>query len=420
MQVWLSLLSESLQLAVRELTVNRLRTLLSLLGIAIGIFCVIAILSAVDSMEKNLREGVGKLGDNVVYVNKFPWGLEEGQTEYPWWKYWNRPHATYEEMRQLQHLLTTASAVAISIWEDGFTVQHGSNTLRDVTVNGVSHDFQDIFEINLQEGRYFTAAESASGAAVAILGANVAAQLFNGPQSPLGATIDLLGSRVTVIGVFRKEGKNIVNISNDDLIMVPYFLLTRRIRVDGMSVEPSLIAEARNGVSIQELKDDLRNAMRAIRRLPPRREDNFALNQISIIGNQITSLFGLLQVVAVIIGGFALLVGGFGIANIMFVTVRERTNQIGIKKALGAKNAFILTEFLLEAVILCLLGGLIGLLLVLLVMQALSATVGFDLLLSLRNVLRGLLIAGGIGIVAGIVPALTAARMDPVAAIRFK
>lgn len=420
MRVWINLLAESVQLALRELRVNRLRSLLSLLGIAIGIFCVISIFSAVDSLEKNLRQGIGRLGDNVVYVNKFPWGLEEGQSEYPWWKYWNRPHATYDELRWLEQQLTTASAVAIAIWQDGFLVKHGSKVLSDVTVNGVSHSYQDIFELSLQQGRYFTSAESASGAPVAVLGANIAEELFSGQESPVGRQIDLLGGKVLVIGVFKKEGKSVVNISADNLVMVPYFFLTRKIRVDGFAVEPSLLVEARPGVTIEELKEELRTAMRSVRRLPPRREDNFALNQISIIGNQITALFGVLHVVAIIIGGFALVVGGFGIANIMFVTVRERTNQIGIKKALGAQRHFILMEFLMEAVILCIIGGLLGLLLVLTVMKALSTTVGFELVLSTVNVVRGLVIATAIGLLAGLLPALAAARMNPVEAIRFK
>lgn len=407
-------------MAFRELQVNRLRSFLSLLGIAIGIFCVISIFSAVDSIEKNLREGVGRLGDNVVYVNKFPWGLEEGQTEYPWWKYWNRPFATYDELRFLQQHLTTAAAVAISIWKDGFSISHQNRTLSDVTVNGVSHEFDQIFDLNFAEGRYFTPAESASGAPVVLLGADIARELFEEESNLLGKEIELLGSRLTVIGVFEKEGKNVVNISNDNLVMVPYFFLTSKIRIDGFDVEPNLIAKARPGISIQQLKDDLRQSMRAVRRLPPRREDNFALNQISIIDNQISSLFSVLNVVALLIGGFALVVGGFGIANIMFVTVRERTNQIGIQKALGAKNHFILLEFLIEAVILCIIGGILGLLLVLTVMKILSAVTEFELLLSFRNILRGVSISAVIGVLAGILPALAAARMNPVDAIRFK
>ena len=420
MRILLKIFSESVSLAIRELRVNKLRTFLTLLGISIGIFCVIAIFSSVDSLENNLRAGVSKLGNNVVYINKFPWGPEEGDTEYAWWKYWNRPYATYDEMKKVQDNVTGASAVAISIWIDGQVVKFKDRSVKNTTINGVSQDFNEVMSLNIPTGRYFTQSENLSGDQVAIVGADVAAELFPANIDPISQQIDFMGRKLTVIGVFAKEGKSLVNTSNDNEVMMPYHALTRIVKVDGWRVEPTIMVEAKSGVSMDELKDELRSVMRAVRRIAPAREDNFSLNQISIISQQISSIFSVFDVIAIIIGGFAILVGGFGIANIMFVSVRERTNLIGIKKALGAKNYFIMFEFLIEAVILSVIGGLMGLLLVFLVLKVLTSAISFSLVLNLKNIFWGIVTSSVIGLVAGIVPAIIAARMNPVKAIRFK
>src|ERR1043165_43249 len=375
MRILFKIFSESVLLAIRELRVNKLRTLLTLLRISIGIVCVIAIFSSVDSLENNLRAGVSKLGNNVVYIDKFPWGPEEGDTEYAWWKYWNRPYATYDEMKKVQDNVSGASAVAISIWLDGQVVKFKDRSVKKTTINGVSQDFDGIMSLNIQTGRYFTPAENLAGDQVAIVGADVAEQLFPANIDPVGQEIEFMGNKLSVIGVFAKEGKSLVNTSNDNEVMMPYHALTRFVKVDGFGIEPSIMVEAKEGVTMDELKDELRSVMRAVRRIPPAREDNFSLNQISIISQQISSIFSVFDIIAIFIGGFAILVGGFGIANIMFVSVRERTNLIGIKKALGAKNYFIMLEFLIEAVILSIIGGLIGLLLVFFTVKGLSAAI---------------------------------------------
>jgi putative ABC transport system permease protein len=420
MQILLRIFNESVALAIRELRVNKLRTILTLLGISIGIFCVISIFSSVDSLENNLRTGIGKLGNDVVYINKFPWGPEEGDTEYAWWRYWNRPYATYEEMKRVQAAVSSAEAVAISVWMGGPVVKNGDRNVSNATLNGVSQEFDEVMNLDISAGRYFTPQESMSGAPIVILGSEVAAQLFAGGINPVGKEVDVFGDKLTVIGVFAKEGKSLVNTSNDNVIMVPYFYLTSKVKIDGFQVEPAIMVRPKDGVTVDELKDEIRSVMRAARRIPPKMKDNFAMNQISIISGQITAIFGVLDVVALIIGGFAILVGGFGIANIMFVSVRERTNLIGIKKALGAKNYFILLEFLIESVILAIIGGIIGLVLVFFTVKGLSAAIDFALVLDLRNILRGLIVSSVIGLIAGFWPAWSASRLNPVDAIRFK
>jgi putative ABC transport system permease protein len=381
---------------------------------------VISTFSSVDSLENNLRTGVSKLGNNVVYIQKFPWGLEEGETEYPWWRYWNRPFATYDEMKMVQEKVSSAKAVAVSIWTNGPIIKYSDRSVKNATINGISQDYNLIMELDIEEGRYFSPAENFSGDHKAILGADVVRELFQGNEDVVGKEIDLMGEKLTVIGVFAKEGKSIVETSNDNVVMVPYYFLTTLVKIDGFQVEPTIMVEAKAGVSNEQLKDELRSTMRAVRRISPKQKDNFALNQISIIGDQISSIFGVMDWVAIIIGGFAILVGGFGIANIMFVSVRERTNLIGIKKALGAKNYFIFLEFLTEAVILSTIGGMLGLLMVFLVLKALTAAISFELTMSVSNILWGLFVSSVIGLIAGIVPAISASRMNPVNAIRFK
>lgn len=420
MQILFKIFSESVSLAIRELRVNKLRTFLTLLGISIGIFCVISIFSSVDSLENNLRQGVSKLGNNVVYINKFPWGPEEGETEYAWWKFWNRPFATFDEMKRVQERVSSAEAVAISIWTNGPVLKHRDRNVKNATINGVSQDFDKVMALNIKAGRYFSPSENFSGARVAIVGSDILDKLFPGNVDPLGQYIEFMGDQVTVIGIFAKEGKSLVQTSNDNVVMMPYHYLTSKIKVDGFQAEPTIMVAAKENVSIMELKDELRITMRAIRRIPPKRDDNFAMNQISIISGQISSIFGVFDIIAIIIGGFAILVGGFGIANIMFVTVRERTNLIGIKKALGAKNYFIMLEFLTESIILSVLGGIMGLLLVFIVLQVLSSAMDFTLSLNAKNIFWGIVTSSVIGLIAGIVPAIMASRMNPVKAIRFK
>ena len=418
--MFLRIFKESIISAINALIGNKLRTILTLLGISIGIFCVISIFSSVDSLENNLRTSINKFGSNVIYIMKFPWGLEEGETEYPWWRYWQRPYAKYAEMETLQDNLTGADAVAISIWMNGPVVKYEDRSITSATINGVSQDYNGVMDLNLLYGRYFTPGESNAGDPKVIIGYDVAQELFPANIDPVGKEIQVFGEKLLVIGEFAKEGKTIVQNSNDDLIMMPYQYLVTKVKIDGFNIEPTILVQAKEGVSLDELKDEIRGVMRAQRRVRPIDKDNFALNQISIISGQISQLFGVLDVVALIIGGFAILVGGFGIANIMFVSVRERTNLIGIKKALGAKNYFILLEFLIEAIILAIIGGLIGLIMVFIVVKILSSAIQFDLILDARNIIRGITVSAIIGLIAGLWPAIVAARLNPVDAIRFK
>lgn len=413
MVVYLKLLNESIRMAVRALVVNKLRTVLSLLGITIGILAIIFVFTLVDSMERNIRENVQSLGDNTIYIQKWPWATG---TDYAWWKYWQRPQPSLAEFREVQRRCESADAVVFQVSRNR-TVEQGSNTVENVNIVAVTHDFDRLKSFNLARGRYFTLLESASGKNVCILGMAVAQGLF-GSENPVGRTVKAFGRRLDVIGVFDVEGESIFGNSLDNQLLMPVNYAKQVIRLDGGGSGPMIMVRGKAGISTDQLSDELRGIMRSLRRLKPLAEDDFALNEVSVISKSLDSLFVMLNVAGGIIGGFSILVGGFGIANIMFVSVKERTHLIGIEKSLGAKNWFILLEFLSEAVFLSLIGGVVGLFIVYLLTLVASGVFDVNLYLTMANMFKGVGISVVIGIIAGIVPAYLASRLSPVEAIR--
>ncbi|MBL0341571.1 MAG: ABC transporter permease [Bacteroidetes bacterium] len=414
MFIYLKLIKESILFAFHALSVNKLRTFLSLLGITIGIFTIILVFTVVDSLEKNVRESVESLGDNVIYVQKWPWAFG---SDYPWWKYWQRPLPDFKEMEQLQERTLSAAAMTYTASLGGKTIKHGSSSIENIDVVAVSHDFDQIKSFELATGRYFTEQESAGGRPIAIIGSEVNANLFEN-SDPIGKEVLALGRKFIVIGVFAKEGSSIMGSSLDNTLLIPVNFARNIMNLKSDRIQPMIQVKGNPGVTNAELSEDLRGVMRSVRRLRPAEEDDFALNESKLLSNQIGSLFDVIGVAGWIIGGFSILVGGFGIANIMFVSVRERTNQIGIQKSLGAKKYFILVQFLSEAVTLCIIGGAIGLLLVFLIAEGASSMLDFDLSLSFTNIVRGFIISAIIGIISGFIPAYTASKLDPVEAIR--
>lgn len=409
----LRLVRESIIMAWHALVVNKLRTILSLLGVTIGIFAIISVFAAVDSMERDVKGSVEKLGNNVIYVQKWPWAFGG---DYPWWKYWQRPLPKMEELGPLKDRSQLTQSIAFMAFLGSQTIKFEGNSVENCDVNLVSHDYNLIAGFDLADGRYFTEAESNGGYPVALVGYEIANTLF--PNSgAVGKKIAVKGHKVTVIGVFAKEGESMLGNSHDNTALIPVNYGRKFIDIRSDRSQPMFMVKAREGVSNQELMDELKGNMRSVRRLRPSEEDNFALNETKMLSSQIGQLFDVISMVGAIIGGFSILVGGFGIANIMFVSVRERTPLIGIQKSLGAKNYFILIQYLTEAVILCLVGGIIGLVLVYFV-TLLAGMADFNFSLSWKNVFTGIGVSAFIGLVSGLFPAAAAARLDPVEAIR--
>ncbi len=407
----LRLVRESYLFAFQEIIVNKVRTILSLLGITIGIFCVISVFTVFDSMESSIRKSIASLGSNVLYIQKWPWSMGG---DYPWWKYWQRPEASLDDMREVEKRSNLADAIAYMV-QVNKTVKYQNNYVENIGVMGVSQDFDKVWKFELAEGRYFSLTESASGKNIAIIGADMATDLFR-EGDPIGKKIKIFGRNIEVIGVITKEGEDFFGNSNDKVVYLPinYF----KTVVDLRDMGSTIVVKAKPMVSNDELRDELTGLMRSIRKQKPSAEDNFAINETDIISKGFDSLFRVIAMVGWIIGGFSLLVGGFGIANIMFVSVKERTSIIGIQKALGAKNYFILLQFLFEAIFLSLIGGIFGLLIILLLTLIVSYTTEFTLILTQGNIFLGIGVSAIIGLISGILPAYSASKLDPVEAMR--
>lgn len=413
--MFLRLTGESIGFALSALRENKTRTVLSLLGITIGIMTIIGVFAAVDTLRANLEQSVEKLGSSTIYVSKWPWG---GGGEYPWWRYQNRPEPTVRDFEQLQQRLTTADGICLSISINNKTIKRHNLSVENAAVAASTYDFYKIRNLEFASGRYFTESEVTRGAAVTVIGSTVAEGLFQGVD-PIGKTITALGRRLTVIGVLKREGEGmLIDISLDNMVAIPLNLARNLVNMRWYG--PNIIVRAAAGVSLEEAESELRGVMRSVRRLAPRTEDDFSLNKTTIITAQLDQMFTIINLAGIVIGGFSILVGGFGIANIMFVSVKERTAIIGIQKSLGAKNYFILFQFLTEAVILCLMGGVIGLLIVYLLAFLTKVIFGLAIVVNFSMVVITFALSTAIGLIAGIVPAMSAARMDPVEAIRSK
>lgn len=403
-------------MAVQSVTVNRLRAMLSLLGITIGIFAIIAVFTIVDSLETSIRESVNSLGSDLLYVEKWPWTPPEGENEYPWWRYMNRPLASFEEFEYIKDHAKGAKNVAFLAYV-GRRLEYGNNNIEGAGVIGVTDEFKDIRSFELQEGRYFSPIELNAGRKVTVIGHTIAKDLFEG-ANPLGKQIEVFGGKALVIGVIEKEGKGTFSGQIlDDVIILPLSYFMNYIDIRREYANPQIWVQAKASVGVKELTFEVTQLLRSLRRLSPLDESNFAINQTSMLNNQLDQLFKVLKIAGLFIGIFSIIVGGFGIANIMFVSVKERTNIIGIQKALGAKKYFILLQFLFESIMLSVAGGIIGLLLVYIGASIITMSGDFTVTLTMDNIILGIGVSSLIGLVSGIFPAWQGARMDPVVAI---
>ncbi len=389
---------------------------MSLLGVTIGIFCISAILTLVDSLNYNLKNSLSKLGDKVIYIQKFPWS---DFSDYPWWKYINRPEATYREMQILKNRYKKANAVAFNSGIGSKTLKTGEQIAEGIDLRAVSEQFPSVYDMPIREGRFFSKMELANGASAIILGHNVAENLFPRREA-IGQSVKALGLKVTVIGVLEKQGKSSFSFggSMDDQAFIPVNLGRKFYPMNGSQTNTFIMVKGSEGQSMTELEGDLMGVMRSIRNLQPSEEANFALNRITLITQQIDQVMNVANIAGWFIAAFSILVGGFGVANIMFVSVKERTPIIGIQKAIGAPNSFILIQFLVESIILCIMGGLIGIFSVGLITFAINNLINFQVVITLSNILTGLGLSTFIGVIAGFIPAYQASAMDPIQAIR--
>jgi len=415
MLIYLRVLKESFNFAINALKNNKLRTFLSLVGVTIGIFSIIAVLAAVDSLKKEIEGSISSLDNSTIYVGRFSFG----PTDVPRWKREQFPDATYDEYQYLKKSVPNVFAATYTLNVQSETVKFEDNSISNVEVGAVTDEYYEIEALQIEYGRFFNESESISGTPVIVLGDEVASSLFGNSEVAIGKRVRVYGRKFTVIGVLKKEGSGLFGGSKDTSIFVPVNMVRKIFGDNNKSLFPFIVIKPEKGIDNDEFIALLSQKLRTYRGLKPGSINNFFVNQLQGFTDFIDDITGQMNLFGLIISGFSLLVGGFGIANIMFVSVKERTNLIGIQKSLGAKNKFILFQFLFEAVILAIIGGLIGLGLVFVASLIASQFTGdFEFILSPWNMFVGTMISAVIGLIAGILPAVSASRLDPVEAIR--
>jgi len=402
--------------AFQELRANKLRTFLSLLGISIGIFCIIAVLTVVDSLKNNIQKEMSTLGSNVLYVNRWPW-MDEGGA-YKWWDYWRRPSMSQTELKALEHHINGVELISLCLPLNNLTIKHQSAEAEGVSVYAVTNNFEKLQNIELSVGRYLSPSELDGGVSTIVIGQQVYQNLFSGNIDPIGKSIIIKGRRFIIVGLMKKVGQNMAGFDFDNGLILPYQSIVGLFEVNSLSYDPFLMIKAATGKDLVELKDELIGVLRRVRKVRPSLPNDFAVNQLSQVTERLDMLFGQINKIGWVIAGFSLIVGGFGIANIMFVTVRERSKIIGLKKAIGARSSSILLEFLIESITLSIAGGIVGVLLVLILGTIVTSFADFPIVLTLNNFILGIVISAFVGVLSGFIPARAASKLNPVVAIR--
>ena len=417
MELFLRLLKESFIFSFKALIANPIRTILSLLGVTIGIFTIIAVLSTVDSLEDSIKDNLSFLGTDNLRVEKWPWDFTN--PGYEWWKFWKRPEPIYKEYEFLKENLNSAEAVEIITSRGGISVKYLNNSSTIDNLNGIVFENKFFSDWDFVAGRFFTENETLTGSNAAIIGHKIMEDLFKTPENSIGKQLKIKGKSFTIIGVQKEQGEAFGGGDSFDRQMsIPFnsFKKIYKVGKKGNNAVLRIKGISDNDPGLINLEYELKGLLRAKRGLKPIEEDNFAINRPEYLSSFVSTIFATVSIAGWVIGSFSILVGGFGIANIMFVSVKERVPIIGLQKSLGAKKYFILMQFLFESSFLSVFGGLFGIFFVFLL--TLPDLGSFDLQISLENVILGISISSIIGILAGFFPALFASNLDPVEAIR--
>ena len=400
---------ESTKIALHALWAHKMRAFLTILGIIIGVTTIIAIVSVIQGLNKTIYNQLSGLGSDLLYVQKFPW--TSGQD---FWKYRNRKNITMKEVEALQKYATTASVVS-PITGTMRTVKFKSNKVQNVAINAVLDNYKDAANVMPEFGRFFTDQDMTRRRSVCVIGQDIAEGLFE-KVDPIGQKIKVGSYKFTVVGVLEKQGEALGN-NFDVVVLVPLGVFQK---LYGSRRNLTILVKVKSTTRIEDAEDEITGILRRVRKVPPGEENDFAINKQDIIKDLIEGVTTVLYAVAFGIGSLSLLVGGIGIMNIMLVSVTERTREIGIRKAIGARRKDVMQQFLVESVIISAVGGVIGV----------AAGLGIGMIIGTLPVLEaavtpsavalGIGFSCGVGMFAGVYPAWKASKLDPIVSLRYE
>lgn len=408
MNFWIEI-KENFAIAYKAITANKMRSFLATLGIVIGVTSVTLMQTAIEGINRAFEKSISAVGADVLYVQKFEWF---GKEDFEFYR--NRKDITMSHYDYLSNNAQTA-AVMCPTTGTGKTLKYKDLVLENVFVVGTTYEYQETFGLNMEEGRFFTASESEGAYPVCVIGMDIKNAFFEN-QDPLGKSIKIGTYSFRVIGVIEKQGSLLGLFSLDNRVIIP---IERFFNLYGGKRSLSINIKAADINNLDETKEEVRSIMRKARKVDYGERDDFGINQQEAFKTTYESLTGLIKIIGTLITSLSLIVGSVGIANIMFVSVKERTKEIGIRKAIGAKRSTIMYQFLIESVAICLLGGLIGIMISFPISLIIDAYV-LPTAMPLWVIVLGIFVSLLFGVMAGFFPAFSASKMDPVESLRYE
>ncbi len=400
-------ISEGLQIAFTAIKANKLRSMLTTLGIVIGIVSVTLMATAIEGLNRWLNESVSKIGADVLYVQKMPWF-----TGNEWWTLRNRKDLTLAQANALERQATLISIVSPTGGTRS-TVKRGEKSVEDILIAGVDEKYYEVSGMAPATGRFISAEDAEGARPVVILGFEIAEKLFRN-ESPLDKQVKIKGESFLVIAVLEKQG-NFLGMSLDNRVLIP---IKKFFNMFGTRQWVTIAAKVAPGVNIDDAKEEIRGIMRKVRHNKPGDDDDFAINQQELLTRTFDQIAVVIYGIGLFITGMSLFVGAIGIMNIMFVSVTERTKEIGIRKAIGAKRRTILFQFLIEAATICMIGGVVGILIAFPLSLLINEFLPTAMPLSVVGL--SLFVSMVVGLISGILPANKASKLDPVDALRYE
>ncbi|MCA2005330.1 MAG: ABC transporter permease, partial [Ignavibacterium sp.] len=402
---------EGMMIALRAIASNKIRAMLTMLGIFIGVTVVVTMSTAITGIDNSFQKGISSLGSDVLYIDKWAWF-----SNVEWWKMRNRKNITMEEFERFKSLAKLPIAVAPVI-NTVQTVKFQERRVENVFINGSNADYVKTTNFTFSEGRFYSEIESNSSRQVAVIGSEIAKKLFPN-LSALDKTIKIGGENYRVVGVLAEQGSFILGPWNpDNQVYVPIGTIFKNFASNRWR-SITINVRANGPAMVEETKAEAEGIMRKVRGLSYDQENDFSINQQEGLQENYNSVVGVIQIAGLFITGLSLFVGAIGIMNIMFVSVKERTKEIGLRKAIGAKRRTILAQFLLESSVICLVGGFAGLIAAVILSMLINQFIPTSI--QVGSVILGISISLITGIISGLAPAYTAAKMDPVEALRYE